>query len=97
MILGGHSCAIGLMMGGPRGRTSILRNDNDMIDVFSRICEVLCLNHGYCRDKCLSSSYCSNRCLFSRYCMDIHMSNSVDTVWAYVCTVATVRTYFAGS
>ena len=44
---------------------------NPMIDVIPRIYEVLCLNHGYCRDLCPFSSYCVDRCLLSRNCVDI--------------------------
>ena len=31
---------------------------NPMIDVISRICEVICLNHDYCTDLCLLRRYC---------------------------------------
>ena len=35
---------------------------NPTIDVISRVCEVLRLNHDYCTDLCPSSSYCLNQC-----------------------------------
>ena len=48
--------------------------ESPMIDVITRIFEVLCLNHGYCTDLCPFSSYCVDRCRLSRYCVDIIMS-----------------------
>ena len=42
-------------------------NKNPMMDIISTIwiCEVLCRNHGYCRDLYLQSSYCVDRCTLS--------------------------------
>ena len=70
-----------------------------MIDVISRIGEVLCLNNGYLTDLLGQMSTQWGLCghihhLVGTIGICIH---SAGTVWTYVCTVTTEQTAFAGS